>query len=280
MVRKSAELYGLVVDTDFLRGKIMVNVKEVVIAVTVLFAGLMFTGCNNSVTQFQQAVELGNLDEAQALLVEEPNLVNAEKEGQTLLCEAVQKYQRQIVLFLLQNGADVNAKDKRGFTPLHYAAEKGYVQIAELLIDRGANVNAKDTNDETPLHIAALCGHKDIILALLAAEAVVNAENSMARTPLHYAAREGHSDEVKVLLAHGATVNAKDRSPGLTALHYAAYRNQKDVVALLLDAGADVNSRDLLAYTPLYWASSIARPREGETYEYTIEVLREHGAHM
>jgi len=258
----------------------MVNRKEAVIAVTVLIAGLTLTGCNNSVTQFHQALELGNLDEAQALLVEEPDLVNTDKEGRPLLCEAIQNEQKQTVLFLLQHGADVDAKDKREFTPLHYAAEKGYAEIAELLIEKGANVNATDTNKETPLHIAVLCGHKDVALALLAAEAFVNAENSMSRTPLHYAAREGHSEAVKVLLAHGATINAKDKSPGLTALHYAAYQNQKHVVELLLDAGADVNARDLLAYTPLHWASSIARPEEGETYEDIIELLREHGGLM
>ena len=130
------------------------------------------------------------------------------------------------------------------------------------------------------MHIAALCGHQDIALALLKAKAFVDAENSRARTPLHYAAREGHADAVKVLLTNGATVNAKDKSPGLTALHYAAYRNQKDVVELLLEVGADVNARDLLAHTPLYWASAIARPEEGETYEDTIELLRNNGALM
>jgi len=259
-----------------LKGDIMVNVKERVIAVTVLFAGLLLTGCGNSVAKFHQAVGSGNLDEAQALLVEDPNLVNAEKKGHTPMCEALQKDQEQIVLFLLQNGVDVDAKDKHGFTPLHYAAEKGHAQITGLLTAKGANVNATDTMGETPLHIAVLGGHQDVVLALLAAKASVNAENPIGRTPLHYAAREGHSDAVEALLAHGATVNAKDKSPGHTALHYAAYQNQKDVAELLLAEGADVNARDLLSHTPLYWAS-IARPDEGETNEDIIELLREHG---
>ena len=276
MVRKPAALCGLVVDTKFFKGDIMFNGKGRVIAVTVLLACLIFTGCRNSVARFHQAVGSGNLEEAQALLVEKPDLVNTEKGGQTPLCEAIQKEQKQIALFLLQNGVDVDTKDKRGFTPLHYAAEKGYVQIVEQLTAKGANVNATDTTDKTPLHIAALNGHNDVVLALLAAEAFVNAENSKGQTPLHYAAREGHSDVVKILLAHGAIINAKDKSPGLTALHVAAYQNRKDVAEILLAEGADVNARDRLSHTPLYWAS-IARPKEGETYEDIMELLREHG---
>ena len=44
----------------------------------------------------------------------------------------------------LAAGADVNAIDRRGWTPLHYAAYGGHKEIAELLIDNNADVSAKD----------------------------------------------------------------------------------------------------------------------------------------
>ena len=47
-------------------------------------------------------------------------------------------------------------------TPLHYAA-RGHKNVAELLLDNGADVNAKDKHGNTPLHKATLRGNKDIV---------------------------------------------------------------------------------------------------------------------
>lgn len=253
----------------------MANGRRMIIAVMVLFASFVLTGCENPVAMFQQAVRSGNLEEAEALLAEEPTLVDAEGDGRALLFEALQNEQKQMVLLLINNGVDVNIKDKNCFSPLHCAAQQGHVEIAEILIAKGANVNATDMMGETPLHAAVLGGHKDIVEVLLAGGANVNAENQMERTPLHFAARDGHLDVVEILLAQGADVNAKDKSPSRTPLHYAAQQDHKDVAELLLAQGADVNARDLLSRTPLYWAS--IRANKERVCRDVVELLRKHG---
>jgi len=63
----------------------MTKGKKTIIAVTVLFASLILTGCGNPVADFNQAVRSGNLEQAEALLAEEPTLVDAEEGGRTLL---------------------------------------------------------------------------------------------------------------------------------------------------------------------------------------------------
>ncbi len=45
---------------------------------------------------------------------------------------------------LVAKGADINAKDYNGTTPLHEAAWSGHKDVVELLVDNGANVSAKD----------------------------------------------------------------------------------------------------------------------------------------
>src|SRR5438094_5418578 len=65
------------------------------------------------------------------------------------------------IRFLLERGADVNAKTKyTGWTPLHAAIipklTPGLIKpTVELLISRGANLEGKDNDGRTPLHVAA-----------------------------------------------------------------------------------------------------------------------------
>ena len=69
---------------------------------------------------------------------------------------------------------------------LHEAAEHGRKPVVEWLLDHGAEVNAKDKNGDTPLHFAAFFGHRDVAELLLANQAEINAKDSNGVTPLHF----------------------------------------------------------------------------------------------
>lgn len=64
------------------------------------------------------------------------------------------------VAWLIENGADVNAKGSGGFTPLMLAAEFGHKEIITLLIENGADVNTKNQAGFTALYYAALPYYK------------------------------------------------------------------------------------------------------------------------
>ena len=55
---------------------------------------------------------------------------------------------------------NVNCQDEQGrnSTPLHLAAGYNHMQVAEWLIQQGANVNAKDKGGLIPLHNASSYG--------------------------------------------------------------------------------------------------------------------------
>lgn len=62
---------------------------------------------------------------------------------------------------------NLDAEDVDGWTALHYASEKGHADVVALLLEEGANINAKDAMKKTPLILAAAGGKEDVVKALL-----------------------------------------------------------------------------------------------------------------
>lgn len=68
--------------------------------------------------------------------------------------EDVQKRSVATLELLLAAGGDVNAADPRGRTALHGAASRGWNDVVQFLVDHKANLNAKDAKGMTPAHSA------------------------------------------------------------------------------------------------------------------------------
>ena len=60
--------------------------------------------------------------------------------------------------------SEVDAQNKSG---LHYAVEECHPQLVEYLINKGAKVDARDKMLKTPLHIACLKGYSIIVRLLI-----------------------------------------------------------------------------------------------------------------
>jgi ankyrin repeat protein len=147
------------------------------------------------------------------------------------------------VRLLLDNGADIEARDDEGATPLISAAAYGQIEIFELLIQRGASIRARDKRGMTPL-MAAACecalstmnSTYDIVRILLEKGANVNAQDHDGVTALMTAAAGfGSAAIVRLLLDHGANPAARNKR-GETALTLAAQQDRQDKVRLLKKA--------------------------------------------
>ena len=64
--------------------------------------------------------------------------------GYTLLHEAVEADQPDIVQMLLLHGVSPNLRAKGGITPLHLACSKSLVGCATALLENGADISLKD----------------------------------------------------------------------------------------------------------------------------------------
>jgi len=69
----------------------------------------------------------------------------------TPLIEAAQKGNLQVVQWLIDGGADLDASDLHGKTALMWAAGSGYDKVVQLLIDNGADFERKDNEGKTAL---------------------------------------------------------------------------------------------------------------------------------
>ncbi len=95
---------------------------------------------------------------------------NDNVKGRTPLMLAAFRGDTAGVINLLEQGADVNARDRDGDTALMFAAFKGHGLIVALLLQYGANVYARARNGWTARKAAQSGLHQQIAETLKRAE--------------------------------------------------------------------------------------------------------------
>jgi Raf kinase inhibitor-like YbhB/YbcL family protein len=100
------------------------------------------------------------------LLLDKGGNVTAARDGRSLLLLAAAGGCVDTVRPLLENGADVNARDTAGKTAMMVAALAGSREIVQMLLDHGADPNAMDELERTALMFASL-SRQDEVVALL-----------------------------------------------------------------------------------------------------------------
>lgn len=166
-----------------------------------------------------------------------------------------------IVLFLLENGADIELRDKEGDNLLHIGAIRGDIALVRMLLQRGANYGAgsyikvtfKSYNTTwTPLRYAILYRHGTIAYLLLTAGAKVDEQIIYGRHPLHNASmfETRYDPMLRLLLRFTPNLElAGYRSQ--TALHLAIECSSAVGASYLLGAGANIEAPGEDGYKPL-----------------------------
>lgn len=171
--------------------------------------------------------------------------------GSTALHFASGRGHEGMVRYLLENGANVDARDQPGNTPLHVAVRKGYRRIATLLLDFGTDVNVRDYNGNAPIHESLTANDEYAITSMLLDRgADPNIKNGSGSTPLHLTVLL--MSDVKgasLLIDRGAMVDPRDRT-GNTPLLLAVEAADRDLAELFLSRGADIFARNNKAVTP------------------------------
>ncbi|KAK2807045.1 palmitoyltransferase akr1 [Emmonsiellopsis sp. PD_5] len=181
-----------------------------------------------------------------------------DEEGITPLHWAAINNQYALCKFLLESGADVNAKGGESVaTAAMWAAQRCHYYIVHLLLQYGADPLLVDIQGYNLLHLATIDGNAFLLVLLLHQEIPVDVADPQGHTGLMWAAYKGFPSCVDLFLRWGANVNAMDEG-GLTPLHWALVKGSPACVQKIIEYGSD----------------RFAKTREGKTPALVAEEMK------
>ena len=222
--------------------------------------GLDFNSKNHfGITSLMSAI-LSDSDEAlDFVLKKKASDINAKDKvlGSTALYQAVNNKSFKKVEMLLKNGADPNIPNTNKLSPLHIATHLNLEDTIILLLNNGADVNAKDSKDHAPI---AYMGTQDLpalskkaLRALLKAGADPNAklkaQDGYIPIIQNFFQRNPEKEILEILLEAGADINATD-SGGFTILHHVYARGFFEIGKFLEKNGANRFIKSKTGVTP------------------------------
>jgi ankyrin repeat protein len=163
------------------------------------------------------------------------------------------------IRYVLDLGADINARNNAGDTALSIAIQNNQRVLGELLLSRNAAVFPGNANNLSPLGLAMSFagGSRDWILT----PEVLKSTDGSGNTPLHYVAEWKNDRAVSLIVELGGNANAKNAN-GETALFNAVKVNSPTTIQLLVKNGTAKDGWDSFGNTPLhtsvYWDASEA----------------------
>ena len=189
-----------------------------------------------------------------------------------------------VVDLLLENGADLCARDKYGLDVAKAAAWYGNVDVIRQIHLRGTDpgyawesrsslnydwLGSTNTLENCQiLHVAAYRGKIDVIRYLLDEQLIfdVNDRSTDLLTPLHMAVMGGSIEAVQMLTERGADIDAKTRD-GILSIDLAFQHDRMDLVRVLIGW----NSKPPLqpVWRDLY-VLELDSTRSGEQLENTV----------
>ncbi|MCO8121887.1 ankyrin repeat domain-containing protein [Stieleria sp. TO1_6] len=186
------------------------------------------------------ACRKGDLESVRSLVASNPALVDADDKHKwrPIFHAAIERH-LDIVLFLIESGADLSAHD--GFV-LHYAGEVAdNKEIVRLLVTYGAlDAHVRPVDDLSRQFLASLfLGDGTRLRSLLNRyPQLATVSDGHGDCPIHHAARNGDTEIVRLLIDRHADVNAVNER-GHTVLYCAGGHGHLETVRLLLESNAD-----------------------------------------
>jgi ankyrin repeat protein/class 3 adenylate cyclase len=129
------------------------------------------------------------------------SIVDSSSGGSALIHLCAQRNKVQCMEWLHEHGVSLESTDKTGATPILHACAHDCPDSIVFLIEHGANVNAKDVYHKFPMFIALRSGHYNCAEILIQSRNLdIHLRGIKGNTLLHTAAEEGNLQAVQFLM--------------------------------------------------------------------------------
>ncbi|KAF5228396.1 hypothetical protein FANTH_14527 [Fusarium anthophilum] len=147
----------------------------------------------------------------------------------------------EIFQYLLEKGADPNARDSDGIPVIGAAISVEHTNMVKWLVEANAELNVSYFESKsTPLHEAT--AYPEMVRLLIQHGADINKVNGDSQTALSVAVSANHLETVQILLQESKTKPDLGTATIQRELRMAVVAGYTGVVEALLEAGADVNN--------------------------------------
>ncbi|XP_073838301.1 myosin binding subunit isoform X27 [Musca autumnalis] len=222
---------------------------------------------------FLAACLAGDKEEVLKLLEQGADINTANVDGLTALHQACIDDNLEMVEFLVEQGADINRQDNEGWTPLHATASCGFVSIARYLVEHGADVAAVNSDGDLAVDLAVDIQHLPMIDFMQKMVAEQQIDCAKARQAEQ---QQMLADAKKWLRSDASEIDRPHPKTGATALHVAAAKGYTKVLSLLLAGRANVDAQDNDGWTPLHAA---AHWGQKEAAQMLLDAMADMDAH-
>lgn len=200
--------------------------------------------------RFIQQAEMGR-DDSVLFLLDQGTDINARTwDNYTALIFASQNGHLQTVRILLLNGAKPDLRSDSKKSALVSAARFGHTSIIEQLLVNGANINIRDVNNATALMYSSAFDDFNTTELLLFYEADTDLRGKNGETALFTATADANYSIAKLLLEYEANPDIPDNDKN-TPSHIATGNADLEILGLLIESGADINKINNRGYSPL-----------------------------
>mmetsp|Transcript_1183 Transcript_1183/g.1523 ORF Transcript_1183/g.1523 Transcript_1183/m.1523 type:complete len:249 (+) Transcript_1183:180-926(+) len=152
----------------------------------------------------------GNLKDVRKLIEQTREEIEhrTEDDNTPLICASMRGHYN-VVKYLLQHGAEIDAVNKHGSSALYQAASFGHQHVVSLLLLYGAQLELASKIGGTPLNAAVSAGHEAIVQLLLYNGANPDSVNKFGNSALSRAIDNNHKGIATALFARGAHLDEK-----------------------------------------------------------------------
>lgn len=197
----------------------------------------------------------GNLEIAELLLAKGATSLNEGNNRQmTPLHFACERGHADVVEFLLNAGADMNARDGMGRNAFLCACAGRNMATIELLLARGADINERVVQggkEYTTLAVATIYGFRDLVDYLIDAQAELT--ESVLKTTLENAIRRDYYRLFEYVQQKGLDLAGK-QDEYVDLVHLASEAGSNRIVDALDSLGYSIHRANRFGWTPLHSA--------------------------